>query len=191
MFSIIALVFGASQLNFLTLALSPIAIVILLGYSFTKRFTAFSHLVLGLSLAGAPVGAWIAITGDLVSIVPFSLGFAVLFWVAGFDVIYACQDFEFDKNAGLFSIPVKFGIKKSLFLAKLLHFITLILLILTGAFADLNWIYFVGMVIVGGLLIYEHSLVSAENLDKLGITFFTMNGIIAAMYFLVVLIERG
>ncbi|MBL7052490.1 MAG: UbiA family prenyltransferase [Candidatus Marinimicrobia bacterium] len=187
--SIIALVFGAWKLNVLTLILSPIAILILLGYSFTKRFTAFSHLVLGLSLAGAPVGAWIAITGNLVHLTPFVLGFAVLFWVAGFDIIYASQDLEFDKNVGLFSIPVRFGIKKSLFSAKILHFIALILLVVTGIFAQLGWIYFIGIAIVGGLLVYEHSLVSEENLNKLGVAFFTMNGIISTAFFVFVLLD--
>jgi len=187
--SVIAFVFGASRLNFWTLILSPIAIIILLGYSFTKRFTALSHLVLGLSLAGAPVGAWIAITGDMISWTPIVLGCAVLFWVAGFDVIYACQDFEFDKKAGLFSIPVKFGISKSLFLAKIFHFVGLILLIVVGILGYLDWLYFSGIAIVAGLLIYEHWLVSANKLDKLDTAFFTMNGVISMVFFAFVLLD--
>ncbi len=177
-----ALILAASQLNPLCLYLSPLALAILFFYSLTKRFTWASHLFLGLSLAGAPLGAWLAVTGHF-ELPPVVLGLAVLAWVAGFDIIYACQDYDHDQRAGLFSIPVRFGISRSLWLARLLHTGALLLLALLGRLMDLDTLYLAGLAVIAALLVYEHRLVRADDLAKLDMAFFTMNGIISTVYF--------
>jgi 4-hydroxybenzoate polyprenyltransferase len=176
-----ALVVAAGQLNPLCLYLSPVALAILFAYSLTKRFTWTSHLVLGLSLGGAPVGAWIAVTGrlDPASVL---LGGAVLAWVAGFDVLYALQDHEFDLRTGLHSIPARFGVARSLWVARILHGMALALLASLGALMELRSLYLGGLLVVAGLLLYEHSLVRADDLSRLDTAFFTMNGIISVVY---------
>lgn len=176
------LILAASQLNPLCLALSPLALAILFFYSLTKRFTWTSHLFLGLSLAGAPLGAWIAVAGRF-DLPPAVLGLAVLAWVAGFDIIYACQDYDHDRSVGLFSIPVRFGLGRSLWLARLLHLFSLLLLALLGYLMGLGALYLAGLGVIGALLVYEHRLVRADDLSKLDVAFFTMNGIISAVYF--------
>ncbi len=145
----------AGMLNRLCLLISPIALLIIFGYSYTKRFTNLSHLVLGLSLALSPIGAWIGITGEI-AIAPFILALAVLLWTAGFDIIYACQDLQHDIKTGLHSIPRKMGIKNSLILSSILHFLMVIVLFLFMYFTRLNNIYFGGVCFVGIMLIYEH-----------------------------------
>jgi 4-hydroxybenzoate polyprenyltransferase len=176
------LVLAARQLNPLCFALSPLALAILFFYSLTKRFTWASHLFLGLSLGGAPLGAWLAVTGRF-DLPPVILGLGVLTWVAGFDIIYACQDYDHDRRVGLFSIPVRFGIPRALKLARLLHLLSVLLLFFLGQLMGLNTLYTVGLGVIGGLLLYEHRLVRAEDLSKLDMAFFTMNGIISAVYF--------
>lgn len=176
------LILAARQLNPLCFYLSPLALVILFFYSLTKRFTWTSHLFLGLSLGGAPLGAWIAVAGRF-DLPPAVLGLAVLAWVAGFDIIYACQDYDHDRSAGLYSIPVRFGIPRSLWLARLLHLLSLLLLALLGRLMGLGALYLAGLGVIAALLIYEHRLVRADDLSKLDMAFFTMNGIISAVYF--------
>ena len=176
------LVLAAGQLNRLCLYLSPVALAILFFYSLTKRFTWASHLFLGLSLAGAPLGAWLAVAGHF-DLPPVILGLAVLAWVAGFDIIYACQDFDYDRGAGLHSIPVRFGISRSLKLARLLHLVAMGLLFFLGELMALNTLYTIGLGVIGGLLLYEHRLVRADDLSRLDMAFFTMNGIISTVYF--------
>ena len=177
-----ALVLAAQRLNPLCLYLSPLVLAVLFFYSLTKRFTWTSHLVLGLCLGGAPLGAWIAITGR-VDLAPVFLTLAVLAWVAGFDIIYACQDHHFDREAGLFSIPVRFGIPIALYIARFLHLLAVVLLALLAQFLELHMLYLVGVGGVALLLIYEHRLVRAEDLSRLDMAFFTMNGIISVVYF--------
>lgn len=175
-------VFAAYMLNPLCLKLSPIAIAVLFIYSYTKRFTWAYHFVLGLALSAAPLGAWIAIRGTFdFEIIP--LGIAVVFWLAGFDTLYALQDIEFDKSYGLYSIPQKFGIKKALLFARLFHEITFFMLVLTGVLFELGISYWIGMIIVAGLLIYEHSLVKENDLSRLNMAFFNMNGYISVTVF--------
>jgi 4-hydroxybenzoate polyprenyltransferase len=173
---------AAWQLNHLAFLLSPVALAILLLYSYTKRWTRWSHLVLGFALGIAPAAAWIAVRGSLDPHI-LLLTAAVTLWVAGFDVLYACQDLDFDLQAGLHSIPRYCGIGKALWIARLLHLSMLFLL------AALVWVFglgtfaVLGVVAVLALLAYEHSLVSARDLSKLNAAFFTMNGIIAVVFF--------
>ena len=178
-------VFAASQLNRLTLVLSPIALAVVLLYSYTKRFTRWSHLVLGFALGIAPAAAWIAVRGSLDPRI-LLLTAAVTFWVGGFDVLYACQDYEFDRRSGLHSIPRYLGIKGALAVARGFHLLMLLLLLtLVGAFG-LGTLAILGVLAVAILLTYEHSLVSPRDLSKLNAAFFTMNGVISVVFFVFV-----
>src|SRR5690348_4530453 len=181
-------VLGAAELNRATLYLSPLALAVVLLYSYTKRFTRWSHLVLGLALGIAPAAAWIAVRGSLDPRI-LLLTAAVTFWVAGFDVLYACQDFDFDRGAGLHSIPRYCGIGKSLWIARTFHAFMLILLVALIAAFGLSKISIAGVVAVFLLLAYEHSLVSEHDLSKLNAAFFTMNGVISVVFFLFVAID--
>lgn len=179
---------AAWQLNPLCFALAPVAILILSGYSYTKRFTAASHLILGLSLALAPIGAWIAVTGRL-DLAPLVLGAAVLFWVAGFDILYALLDVEFDRRTGLFSIPALLGVPAALWLARLFHLLTLLGLLLLIPLLDLGWAYRAGLLLAAGLLLYEHLLLARQGLAKLDVAFFNVNGILSAAMLLATLAD--
>ncbi len=178
-------VLAAAQLNRATLWLSPLALAILLLYSYTKRFTRWSHLVLGFALGVAPAAAWIAVRGSLDGRI-LLLTLAVTFWVGGFDVIYACQDIDFDRSYGLKSVPQAFGIGRALFLARALHLLMLLVLVALVPTFGLGKIAMAGVAAVALLLAYEHSLVSAKDLSKLNAAFFTMNGVIAVVFFLFV-----
>lgn len=171
-------VFSAAMLNRLSLILSPLALLIIFFYSYTKRFTMLSHIFLGLSLAIAPVGGWIAVTGRL-AWEPFLVAAAVLFWVAGFDIIYACQDVDFDRQAGLHSVPSRLGIGGGLWLARSFHVIMVALLALAIGVFRLSWLSVVGLSVVIVSLIYEHSLVRVDDLSRVNVAFFTLNGIIS------------
>jgi 4-hydroxybenzoate polyprenyltransferase len=175
-------ILAASQLNRLTLALSPVALAIVLLYSYTKRVTRWSHLVLGLALGIAPAAAWIAVRGTLDPRI-LLLTAAVTFWVGGFDVLYACQDYEFDLEAGLHSVPRYVGIERSLWIARGLHLLMLGLLIALLTAFHLGATALVGVTAVACLLGYEHSLVKANDLSKLNAAFFTMNGVISVVFF--------
>jgi 4-hydroxybenzoate polyprenyltransferase len=178
-------ILAASQLNRLTLWLSPIALAVLLLYSYTKRFTRLSHLVLGFALGIAPSAAWIAVRGSLDPRI-LLLTAAVTFWVAGFDILYACQDFEFDRDAELHSIPRHIGIPAALWISRAFHLVMLILLAaLLPAFA-LGELALAGVIAVMLLLLYEHSLVKPDDLSKLNAAFFTMNGVISVVFALFV-----
>jgi 4-hydroxybenzoate polyprenyltransferase len=179
-------VLAAFQLNPLCGRLSPLALLIVFGYSYTKRFTWASHLFLGLALAIAPVGGWVAVAGRF-SIVAWLLGAAVLFWVAGFDVIYACQDLEFDRESGLRSMPARFGLGGALAIARSLHAASLVALGAVGVLAGLHWIYWAGWLAIGGLLLWEHRLVTEQDLSRVGQAFFNMNGTISVIYLATVL----
>jgi 4-hydroxybenzoate polyprenyltransferase len=176
-------VFAAWQLNPLALKLSPVALVILFFYSFTKRFTNFSHLFLGFALGISPAAAWIAVTGHL-DLRMLILCAAVTLWVGGFDVLYACQDIDFDRQAGLFSIPERFGIAAALLIARATHIGVVVLLAGLAASFALPWPAWAGIAVVGALLAYEHSLVKADDLSKLDAAFFTMNGYISISFLL-------
>jgi 4-hydroxybenzoate polyprenyltransferase len=174
-------IFAAAELNRLSFLLSPAALAVLLLYSYTKRFTRWSHIVLGFALGIAPAAAWIAVRGSL-DLRILLLTAAVTFWVAGFDILYACQDFDFDRSAGLHSIPSHIGIPRALWIARLFHlFMLFLLLSLVPAFG-LGKLAWVGVVAVTLLLLYEHSLVRANNLSRLNAAFFTMNGIISVIF---------
>jgi 4-hydroxybenzoate polyprenyltransferase len=176
---------AASQLNHLALWLSPVALAVLLLYSYTKRFTRWSHLVLGFALGIAPAAAWIAVRGSLDMRI-LLLTAAVTFWVAGFDVLYACQDFDFDRQTGLHSIPRYLGIARALWVARVFHMVMLVLLVALLWSFGLGKVAVAGVAVVAALLAYEHSLVSADDLSKLNAAFFTMNGVISVLFFVFV-----
>ena len=174
---------AAWQLNFLALKLAPLAIAIMFFYSFTKRFTNWSHLFLGFALGISPAAAWIAITGALDWRMLILCG-AVTLWVGGFDVLYACQDIDYDKQAGLFSIPKRFGIAKALQIARGMHIGVIALLSWLALSLGLPWPAWAGIAVVAALLAYEHSLVKADDLSKLDAAFFTVNGYISLLFLL-------
>lgn len=176
------LIVAAYQLNSLCFHLSPLVLAVLLFYSYTKRFTWMSHLFLGLCLGGAPLGAWVAVTGRF-DLPPVVLGFAVLSWVAGFDILYACQDRDFDIGHGLHSIPARFGISTALMIARFLHLASVLLLLWVGLLLGLHLVYFLGVACISGLLIYEHVIVRPEDLSRLGMAFLTMNSAVSVVYF--------
>ncbi len=183
--SSLVFVLAASQLNRLALELSPVALAVLLLYSYTKRLTRWSHLVLGLALGIAPSAAWIAVRGSLDPRI-LLLTAAVTFWVGGFDVLYACQDYEFDRKAGLHSVPRYFGIRASLWIARAFHLIMVGLLIALLVVFAMGKLAASGVLAVILLLIYEHSLVRPNDLSKLNAAFFTMNGVISVLFFVFV-----
>lgn len=179
------LVLAASQLNRLALLLSPVALAVLLVYSYTKRFTRWSHLVLGLALGIAPAAAWIAVRGSLDPRI-LLLTAAVTFWVGGFDVLYACQDYDFDRQAGLHSLPRYFGIGRALWIARAFHLIMVGFLVALLVVFALGKLSVAGVVLVVLALVYEHSLVKANDLSQLNAAFFTMNGVISVLFFVFV-----
>ncbi len=183
--SSVVFIVAASQLNRLTLLLSPVALAVLLLYSYTKRVTRWSHLVLGFALGIAPSAAWIAVRGSLDARI-LLLTAAVTFWVGGFDVLYACQDYEFDCQAGLHSVPRYFGIAASLWIARVFHGIMVTLLIALVISFGLGIWAMMGVLAVIVLLVYEHSLVRSDDLSKLNAAFFTMNGVISVLFFVFV-----
>ncbi len=168
--------------------LSPIALAVILGYSYTKRFTALCHLILGLGLSLAPIGAYLAVSGQF-DIVPVLVSFAVLFWVGGFDIIYALQDDEFDRSNGLSSIPSKLGQKNALLLSSILHSVTSVFLIIAGWYAGFSWWYWIGWGTFTLLMIYQHSIVSTDNLSRVNLAFFTTNGIASVVFGVLTLID--
>lgn len=176
------LLIAASQLNELCFRLTPLAIAWLVGYSYVKRFTWATHFVLGLADGLAPLGAWIAVTGSI-ELEAIILGLAVAFWIGGFDVIYACQDIEFDRANDVHSIPARFGVAAALNVSSVMHAITAALLLALGPMLSLGVAYYVGWLIAVGLLVYEHRLVSPNDLSKLGVAFFNVNGYIAVIVF--------
>jgi len=183
--SSLVFVLAASQLNRLALLLSPVALAVLLLYSYTKRVTRWSHLVLGFALGIAPAGAWIAVRGSLDPRI-LLLTAAVTFWVAGFDVLYACQDYEFDRQSGLYSIPRFLGIRSALWVARGFHVVMVGLLIALLIVFALGKLAALGLGLVILLLLYEHSLVKANDLSRLNAAFFTMNGVISVLFFVFV-----
>ena len=170
-----------SFINPLCFSLSPIALFIILGYSFTKRLTSLCHLVLGLGLSLAPIGAYLSVSGEF-AIIPILFSFVVLFWVSGFDIIYSLQDEEFDKSQKLHSIPVFLGKKNALIVSKLLHFLTFSVLSIASSLGDFGSYYWIGFWIFSTLLIYQHTLVRHDDLRKINLAFFTTNGIASIIF---------
>ena len=176
--------FAAAMLNRLTLLLAPIALASIVIYSYTKRWTLLSHLVLGWCLAIAPTGAWIAVRGSLDSPVPLLLSLVVMLWTAGFDILYACQDYDFDRREGLYSIPARFGIARSLWISRLLHAGAFTALVALYFLTNLGWLALAGVLATGALLIYQHTLVRADDLSRLNAAFFTTNAFVSLILFL-------
>ncbi|MFL6215533.1 MAG: UbiA-like polyprenyltransferase [Blastocatellia bacterium] len=176
---------AASQLNRLTLMLSPVALGSVFLYSYAKRFTSLSHLVLGWCLAIAPSGAWIAIKGEL-NLLPVLLSLAVMLWTAGFDVLYACQDVEFDRRSGLHSIPQRFGVGRALWIARAIHTLMFATLVVFFALAHLGWLGLLGVMLTGALLVYQHSIVKADDLSRLNAAFFTTNAFVSVILFVTI-----
>jgi len=177
------LVLAAHELNPLAFKLSPLALVVLIAYSYTKRFTVLSHVVLGSCLGMSPIAAWIALRGEL-SLSVLLLGGAVTLWTAGFDIIYACQDIEFDHALGLHSVPKRYGIRAALYASAILHVLMLGLLVTVARRENLGWIAMAGLVAVAFLLAYEHALVHPSDLSRVNAAFFTVNGYISVLFFI-------
>jgi 4-hydroxybenzoate polyprenyltransferase len=186
--SFVLLLFSAAQLSHLALVLSPGAIVVLSFYPYTKRFSWTCHLFLGFGLSLAPVGAWIAIA-DRVDLAPFMLGMGVVFWVAGFDIIYAVEDYDFDRRYGIYSIPACFGLKKALAIATAFHILAIIFFIFVAFILNLGLLYFLGIFIAMILLFKQHQLVSPDDLSRAGVAFFNLNGALSMTVFVFTLLD--
>ncbi len=183
------LAFAAYMLNPLSFYLSPVALAIVFFYSYTKRFTFLAHLFLGLGISGAPMGAWIAVTGKFET-PALVLGLAVLFWLLGFDVLYALQDMDFDRKAGLHSIPQRFGIRRSLWISRASHAVTMAALFWLAWLLSLGWLYIAGVLVSLCLMVYEHTLVRENDLSKLNFAFFNMNANISIAIFCFTLLDK-
>jgi 4-hydroxybenzoate polyprenyltransferase len=189
--SLAILALAAWMLNRLAFFLFPGALIFLVGYSYTKRFTWLCHYILGFTDGLAPMGAWVGVRGSIFTaadLPAWILTATVTFWIGGFDILYACQDVDFDRQEGLYSIPSSFGIRRGLQVAAASHVITVLLLILLGIIVSLSWPYWIGVAIVAGLLLYEHSLVKPDDLSKLTLAFFNINGYISLTLFAATLI---
>ena len=174
--------FACYNLNQLTLILSPFALALALFYSLTKRFTWLCHIVLGVALAFSPLGGWVAVSGSLQNY-PFVLYAGVLFWVAGFDTVYACLDADFDVKIGLFSLPSRFGRRNAFRIAVMFHIIAFILFMLTGIISGLNYFYYIGIFFTGTALFYQHIVVNPKDFSRIQLSFFTLNGLISITLF--------
>lgn len=175
-------------INTICFALSPVALAVVLGYSYTKRFTPLCHLILGLGLSLAPIGAYLAVTGYF-HWLPILFSFAVLFWVSGFDIIYALQDEEFDKSNQLYSIPVVAGKEKALRISEVLHLLSAGCVVAAGKLGQFGWLYWVGVLVFGGMLIYQHSIVKPNDLRRVNIAFMTANGIASVVFAIFVIAD--
>lgn len=184
--SIAVFLISSWAINPLCGKLAPFALVVLLGYSYTKRFTSFCHYLLGLALGMAPVAGWIAVTGTF-ALAPIVLGLGVIFWTAGFDTLYACQDVEFDRSMGLHSIPARLGTKKALKVAALSHVAAFLLFIFAGAPASLGVGFYLFLLITGALLVWEHRLITPDDLTRLNMAFFKVNSMVSASLLLAVI----
>jgi 4-hydroxybenzoate polyprenyltransferase len=180
-FNCVAFIICTAFINNVCFFLSPVALFVILFYSYTKRFTALCHLVLGLGLALAPIGAYLAVTGHF-AVLPVLFSFTVLFWVSGFDIIYALQDVEFDKSQNLHSIPASVGKQNALRVSKLLHFFSALLVVTAGLIASFGWLYWVGVTVFIGMLMYQHSLVKPDDLRRVNLAFMTANGIASVVF---------
>ena len=175
-------------LNHLCFYLSPVALFVILFYSYTKRFTSLCHLILGLGLSLAPIGAYLAVTGRF-DILPIFFSFAVIFWVSGFDIIYALQDVAFDESQKLYSIPVVLGKSKALLVSEILHVLSALCVIAAGVHGNFHWIYWAGVTVFAWMLIYQHSIVKPNDLSKVNIAFMTANGIASVVFGILVIAD--
>ena len=175
-------------INRICLYLSPVALAVVLGYSYTKRFTALCHLILGLGLSLAPIGAYLAVTGEF-SILPIIFSFAVIFWVSGFDIIYALQDEEFDKSQQLYSIPAWLGRKNALRVSEILHVCSALCVIIAGWLGGFGWLYWIGVVVFTGMLVYQHSIIKPSDLRRVNLAFMTANGIASVVFAIFVIAD--
>jgi 4-hydroxybenzoate polyprenyltransferase len=180
-FSCLAFVASTWFINTICFLLSPVALLVVLGYSYTKRFTALCHIVLGLGLSLAPIGAYLAVTGAF-ALLPVLFSFAVVFWVSGFDIIYALQDIDFDKSQQLYSIPAAMGKAKALRISESLHFLSAACVIFAGLYGGMRWSYWIGVAVFTGMLVYQHSIVKPNDLSKVNIAFMTANGIASVVF---------
>ncbi|MGI6488596.1 MAG: UbiA family prenyltransferase [Syntrophomonadaceae bacterium] len=187
-FNLALLFLAASQLNMLCVKLAPLAVLVLWGYSYTKRFTWWCHLILGLAIGMGPIGAWIAVTGTL-DWQPFVLGLAVACWIAGFDTMYACQDVEFDRREGLYSIPARFGVAGALRFARGFHVMTVTFFLLAGLVLGLGWWYYAGIAFAAAILVYEHSLVHPQDLSLVNVASFKVNRYVSLVMFIATLAD--
>ena len=181
-------VLAAFCINPICFFLSPVALFVILFYSFTKRFTALCHLVLVLGLSLAPIGAYLAVTGHF-SLLPVLFSLAVIFWVSGFDIIYALQDIDFDQSQNLYSIPSLLGIKNALKVSELLHVLSAAAVISAGFYGEFHWLYWVGILVFCGMLIYQHTIVKPNDLSKVNIAFMTANGIASVVFGVLVIVD--
>jgi 4-hydroxybenzoate polyprenyltransferase len=179
---------AAYELNPLCFALSPVALAVILGYSYSKRFTSLSHVILGFGIGIAPIGAWLAVTGKFHAI-PLMLWICVMLWIGGFDIIYALQDVEFDSETGLHSIPRSLGKSRALGLSRAMHLALIGMLLAVGVFGQLHYLYFVGVAIAAVLIAYEHSIVTPEDLSRVNMAFFTLNGWVSVALLLFVILD--
>lgn len=175
-------------INSICFYLSPVALLVVLGYSYTKRFTPLCHLILGLGLSLAPIGAYLAVTGEF-NLLPLLFSFAVIFWVSGFDIIYALQDIEFDKSQQLYSIPAWLGKAKALRVSELLHLFSAACVITAGWYGHSGWLYWIGVAVFTGMLIYQHSIVKPNDLRKVNLAFMTANGIASVVFAIFVIAD--
>jgi len=187
-FNCVAFIITTYFINTLCLVLAPVALFVILFYSYTKRFTPLCHLVLGLGLSLSPIGAYIAVTGQF-AVVPVLFSLSVLFWVSGFDIIYALQDEEFDKDHNLFSIPSRLGAKRALFVSEYLHFLSAASIILAGVLGHFSWFYWAGATAFTFFLIYQHRLVKPKDLSKVNKAFFSLNGFASVIFCVLVLLD--
>ncbi|HVK97354.1 MAG TPA: UbiA-like polyprenyltransferase [Flavisolibacter sp.] len=181
-------ILSAFLINWICFLLSPVALAVVLGYSYTKRFTPLCHLVLGLGLALAPIGAFLAVTGQF-DWVPIFFSIAVLFWVSGFDIIYALQDVEFDQSQQLYSIPASLGRESALRISELLHLFSAAAIVIAGKIGAFGWLYWIGVLIFTGILIYQHSIVKPDDLRRVNIAFMTANGIASVVFAIFVIAD--
>lgn len=186
--SSVVLILSSYYLNRLCFYLSPVALAVVFFYSYTKRFTSYSHVFLGIALGLAPIGAWMAISGEW-SWRAVGLGATVLAWVSGFDIIYACQDAAFDREHRLFSLPSRWGIGAALRVSRLLHVLTVVGLVLVGWMFGLGVVYYAGVFVIGAVLVYEQSLVRPTDLSRVNLAFFNLNGVISLVFFLATLVD--
>ncbi|WP_037361014.1 UbiA-like polyprenyltransferase [Asinibacterium sp. OR53] len=175
-------------INTVCLYLAPIALFVILFYSYTKRFTPLCHLVLGLGLSLAPIGAYLAVTGSF-SLLPILFSLAVIFWVSGFDIIYALQDVDFDRSQHLYSIPAALGKARALRVSELLHLLSAACVIMAGFSGEFHWLYWIGILVFAGMLIYQHSIVKPNDLRRMNIAFMTANGIASVIFGLLVILD--
>jgi 4-hydroxybenzoate polyprenyltransferase len=179
--SIGVFILASYMLNRMTFALSPVALLFVLGYSYAKRFTSLAHVLLGLALCISPSAAWIAVRGNLVDEVPILLSLFVLMWTAGFDVLYACQDYEYDRKAGLRSIPARYGIARALWISRLFHFQAFIVLVVLWLVTGFGWVALAGIGLVAALFVYQHTLIKPNDLSKMNAAFFTTNAFVSVI----------